>query len=429
MNAVFILLVFLATLTSSFDIVGSIDFYGGNIKLCFIFLLLVIIGLLPNASSKRLTLSRPEIFLVFWVALNFLFLPNAYEAFRSISYFVWLSILTIYCVVISAYFSTRNGFIKLFKIYYFCFFVISVFGMIQFVLYSMGINICVVQNFNHWARVSACSYEPSYFATYLVAGWAMGIFCYLFKQIIYSRILDKIIISSISVCLLLTTSRIIIMCMCFGIFILILYYPIYCKRITTLYLVRVATIISFILIVAYAGIMLISGDNNTILLEGTGLKDTAAGSVDSRMEGIIGYVDLFLNQPLIGYSIGGVAGAVANSKGYSNLTMDSLRDEPGQNSILGSNVTLDIALGTGIIGLLVFLYFMYSISLKQLVYYTRSKNQVPNNYITIFFLAASFSLLLEFIALQFNQNILRNYFWLQIALVLTGYKVIKRMVN
>ena len=216
--------------------------------------------------------------------------------------------------------------------------------------------------------------------------------------------------------------------MFFGVIFLIIYYPIYRKNLTAKYLMRVAMILSFISIIAYAVIRLISGDNNTILLEGTGLKGTVAGSVDGRMEGIIGYLDLFIKQPLIGYSIGGVAGAVANSKGYSNLDIDSLRDEPGRNSILGSNVTLDIALGTGIIGLLIFLYFLHSITLKQLVYYNRRKNHARNNYTTILFLAACFSLLLEFIALQFNQNILRNYFWLQIALVMTGFKVQKRIV-
>ena len=419
--ALIYLLVSLITITSSFDVIGSIDLNGGNIKISILFFIACIGLLLPGTiKNRRLFQSKESYTLILWTVINIAFLFNSPEIFRSLSYSLWLLILVLYCLVIQSTFGNETLFKRLFIIYYISFFILSIFGILQFLLYKLGANIFVVQEFSGWARVSGLSYEPSYFATYLIAGWSMGIFCYFFNACIISRIIDIIMLIVISLCLLFTTSRIGICCMISALMIVILYNFLFTKTFSLKYLAKYSLIITLLTLSIFGISKLISGNDFSIVLEGTGLNDTAGGSVDTRMEGVNNYCDLFMKNPLIGYSIGGVAAAAAKNLGNNTLNMDVMREAQG------TNVTLEIALATGLMGVLLFLHFINKITIYPLFATAINKKNNVFNYSIILSLASCFSVLIEFIALQFNQNILRNYFWVQIALALAGVKCISK---
>lgn len=114
-----------------------------------------------------------------WVAIT---LPFSLFLQRSIGYVVWAISDALILFVFVQYFRTESAVLKLFRWAMLAYAIISLFGFLQFVLYTRGISLFVTEWWvkGRIARINGLSYEPSYFATYLMAGWVTCM--YLFEK-------------------------------------------------------------------------------------------------------------------------------------------------------------------------------------------------------------------------------------------------------
>ncbi len=107
-----------------------------------------------------------------------------------------------------------------------------------------------------------------------------------------------------------------------------------------------------------------------------------------------------LNGTGIGVSLGGVAEKIAQDENQSG----NLKDNEG------TAVGLEVLAASGIIGIIPFLVYFYNIIKKSFIRFIYSKDDIGKGLLL--------ALLAEIAILQLNQNILRPYFWMHIAVLL-----------
>jgi hypothetical protein len=132
-----------------------------------------------------------------------------------------------------------------------------------------------------------------------------------------------------------------------------------------------------------------------------------------------------MKSPLWGYSLGGIAPAIAQLKGYTTITQEIVKNTEGMC------IFMEVLAATGIIGFVFVVGFMYQIlfsgrRLRKLIqpqFNVRLSQSIKIHHLLI--VALIFQLLL----LCLNQNILRNYLWVHIALVNVSFFVVKNSLN
>jgi O-antigen ligase len=123
---------------------------------------------------------------------------------------------------------------------------------------------------------------------------------------------------------------------------------------------------------------------------------------------------LFQNSPLIGYSLGGIAPAIAQLHGVTDLDFESVKE------FEGNSIFVEVLAASGIFGFIPFFLFVWSIVWKPLALSKKLLSEQSK-----ILVALSLSLIFEFVILQFNQVILRPYLWMHIAVLAACYSVFK----
>jgi hypothetical protein len=172
------------------------------------------------------------------------------------------------------------------------------------------------------------------------------------------------------------------------------------------------TIVSF----AVAGILTIAviySKKFISIFEGLPFFSKYAHSASIRLDDFMNTWHVFEQSPWAGYSLGGIAPAIAQMKGYGSLTQDVVKNTEGMC------VLVEVLAASGIIGFLFFTLFLGKVLLssKQL---TRLNNQTHNSRISLYLNGHRLliaALIAQLILLCMNQNILRNYLWIHIAIV------------
>jgi hypothetical protein len=147
-----------------------------------------------------------------------------------------------------------------------------------------------------------------------------------------------------------------------------------------------------------------------ILVAGTGVYGTAAYSVVAREDSFADTIKVFAQNPLIGRSIGGVSSAIAELHAF-NVT--SFKDS---KPFEGMSVFAEALAGSGIIGIIPFIVFLVLTIYKPL---KLARSSSP--FYSAWLRALVRALVFEWAILQLNQNILRPYLWIHIAILATVY--------
>jgi hypothetical protein len=411
-------------LTSSFDLFLVINL-GGNFRLCQLLVpILFALALVRVVRREEIpTLGAPS--LVAWLAVQVLFIPNSSFWPKSVGYCLWLLMsLAIIFSFVQLFGNNSRTLITVLRLYILSFGAVALFGIVQFTLPMLGFEAPFVTQWwipGSLPRVNGFSYEPSYFATYLLIGFVLigslrrGKSSLLPPQIFflaYCLPAIGIIISSsrmgiafVLIDVLLTQVR-----PWFWFFKDLTHSRI--SRNTVRALLPSSVLVGAIVLITIWSVQLL--DRNPaialIFLNGTGISDTAAHSVVQREGALSDTLTVFLQHPLGGVSLGGI------SSGIAALHGEAVQSFEASKNFEGMSVFAEALAASGAIGIIPFLSFLITIIRNPL----KLAFRVAPFYRTLLH-ALLRSLLFGWGVLQFNQNMLRPYLWVHIAMLATVY--------
>jgi hypothetical protein len=179
--------------------------------------------------------------------------------------------------------------------------------------------------------------------------------------------------------------------------------------------------ISGLCLLSFAILFVINLNNVQFLLSGLGFFEGSSHSSSIRLKEQAQIIEIFLKSPLVGYSLGGVASAIGALNGIEITSQDEAKQHEGMNIIV------EVLAASGIIGFLFFIVFFLLMYKKA---YKVSKALAKENYeYSIIINSLAFALIIETIMLMMNQNILRPYFWILVAVFNTSITLGKRVVD
>ncbi|MGG3640540.1 O-antigen ligase family protein [Bacillus gobiensis] len=385
-------------------------------------LTLLIAGWWAFASLQSGTLKLPlgSIYLLFWTFIVLATIPNTTFLTRSLGYAFWLLLNVLMLFAIVYFINSKDKVDTMFRWYIYSYLIISLFGILQFVMGIAGITPPFVTQW--WIqgvlpRVNGFSYEPSYYATYLITGWVLV--SYMFfesKTKLFTKKRLGIFFLIITAALILSSSRMGLVLMAIW---LLRYIWLFIKGflIGTVYMKYLAIVFVASLAAGVIVISLLSSSGaETSLLSGTGIGGTPAHSVVYRLEDFFSTLQVFLNNPIYGVSLGGVAPAIGQLYGVT------VTDQEVASTFEGQSVFAEILAATGIIGFVIFIAYLITIMVKPF----KLSKLLRNSEYSVMMRSMVFSLICLLLILQFNQNILRPYLWFHIALLSAIYSVSRK---
>lgn len=410
-------MLYVSVATVSFDVFLSINL-GFNFRISQLFLMPVILYVaVTRLTSKRTVVPVGFYFLLVWSTFILLFVPNTSLPVRSAGYVFWLlfNIATIFIFV--QLFRTAQRINQLIRYYIYSFCFVATFGLVQFILPLLGLGAPLVQQW--WipgvlARINGFSYEPSYFATYLIMGWVMVASLHKDKATIIAKRSLFSIYLLLTVAMILSSSRM-------GWLIMILWYlhypveflfKLFCGGID-MRLFGKNLLIVVVCVICYILASVIGIDAIKFLIEGLGILGGSSHSSSTRINELLDTLAVFAESPFIGYSLGGVSSAIGELRGVHITDLEIAKDHEGMN------VFAEVLAASGIIGGLVFAAYVALLFYLPIKFVRKSADSVFRPLVKALVISFGFELLM----LQFNQNILRPYLWMHIAVLCCTYAV------
>lgn len=424
LNRIALVAAILILMTSSFDIFLILE-AGGNYRFCqMIAPVLIILASIRWVRGAKLPVVG-LLALCLWGCFQVLFIPTTDYWPKSVGYCLWLLLnvaLVFSFVQLFGDDITRLSIIVRWYLYSFA--VVAAFGVVQFCLPLLGFEGLLVKQW--WIqdvlpRANGFSYEPSYFATYLMIGFVLTGSLRRSHSHIVSRKALLAIYWITAIGIFLSSSRM-------GIF--FLFVDIFLSQIRP-WLSFLSDVVRFriapakaralvpslvsvaVLLVIATGTSIAVKKNPTLalmFLNGTGISDTAAHSVIQREDSLEETMTVFLEHPLIGRSLGGVSSAIAKLHGEEIHSFEASKDFEGMS------VFAEVLAASGIIGAIPFVWFLIATFRMPL----RLARATSPFYSKILY-GLLRSLAFAWAILQFNQNLLRPYLWTHIAVLATVY--------
>lgn len=422
-NTLYIYLLFILALTSSFDIFMNISIAGFSFRMFYIVELFIIFLIFKNIikGNQKKVILIGYIFILIWAVFIVAFIPQTTILTRSIGYVAWLLLSIAIVIIFSTLVNKEELFNRLFKLYIFSFVLLALFGLLQFSVGILGIELYTRQ---WWikgvlARINGFSYEPSYYGSYLIIGWSLLLYLYINNKQYFQQYKYYFLI--ISIAIVLSSSRMAILVMTIGFFSLVLFS--FFKSLTKYKTKKrdFRILIIFILVLTGIGIFIYNNfETVKFLFAGLGIFGTSAHSSGTRTKEAWDTFEVFLNSPFIGHSLGGVAPAIAELRGTTIYTQLEAKNFEGMN------IFLEVLAASGIIGFTFFILFFTTLYYKAFKTINQLKNITNRHYVIISSLA--FALFMELFILSMNQNILRPYLWVLIGMfsasILVGRKIV-----
>lgn len=164
-------------LTASFDIFLAFDVAGFTVRAAQILAIGLYVPALWNAFKER-KIALPHGWKPLLVCLAALFAATFHSQWyvKNIAYDIWLLSLVAIVWAFTQLFSDPDSAKRLFRIYLIVFDLMAVLGIVQFLLAFFRIGeFFLTQYLVYWLipRVNGFMYEPSYYATYMIMGWAV----------------------------------------------------------------------------------------------------------------------------------------------------------------------------------------------------------------------------------------------------------------
>jgi hypothetical protein len=302
----------LVMLTSSFDVFLVVQ-AGGTFRFChLVTLILVAIAALRIASRGEIsTLGALPLFA--WWMVQLVFIPVTEFWVKSLAYCSWLLLdLALMVSFVQLFSGNTRVLVKLLNWYLYSFGIVALFGSLQFFLGLVGLPAPFAEEWwipGRIVRVNGFSYEPSYFATYLLIGFV------LIRALKPQSRTIRIIFWLITIAIVLSSSRLGITFMLLDIVFSYLpklsqvhRQPIRVRKIA------LAAVISVCLVKA-AAVLEDHPETITLLLGGTGLYGSAAHSVLDRENSFVDSLTVFEQYPLLGCSLVVVSYAIGELHG------------------------------------------------------------------------------------------------------------------
>jgi O-Antigen ligase len=395
-------MIFLICVTA-FTISGDVFFelrVGGFTLRAYQFLLIPVLlkgmfemfrGLWPVGFGK----------LLLWTMFILLFIPNTTLLTRNFYYGAWLVSSVLMVLGITAVVDTPQRLRTVLRWYTYSFAFSAAFGLVQFFMPLAGLPGPLVQEWwipDRLARINGFTYEPSYFATYMITGWVLTDYLIMKKYHLPGL---KFTFWLVTAALVLCTSRAGWMVM--GLWLVIRAYwylqtePIPWKWIA----IGLSAIVGAVLFVNVG--MGVTWEDVEFLTTGMGVIDeTGSFSAEGRWDHTMDTLNVYAHHPIIGVSLGGVAPEIARLDGYGVTDNDDVKSSEGLCT------TAEVPAASGTFGFIFYVWYIYILC--------RCMFQLQTSETTIAS-ALGWSLIMLMVILQLDQNILRGYLWLHIAIL------------
>jgi len=430
------LLLFLTFLLAPIDITLNISVLGFNIRMGFLVMIILAtflgVVLVRDMLAKKQKISLP-LYLVILLAvgiLNLFFVPNSVYIPRGLIYALTL---LLFAFLMMFLINTKNyfDFEKVLDIYILSFGIHALVGGAQFILfYGFGINFFVTQP----GRINGFTYEPSYYVTYMSPGLIITLMMALYlntnnkaKMIFYS-----LTASLILVVLIFSTSKLALVEVLIVLLLMVLMFLV--LKVSQLlknqnFTKNLMYLLAFT--VVFSGIFYIGGNIGAIFKVISGSKGGVSyikkaeevvstykeASLDIRLSQFKETLQIALENPLIGKSLGGVAPYRALKDGTVPKSNEDVKKYEGMN------IFAEMLAGFGVFGFLLMLGFIFLISYEAIALSLKVGADLG-----IISMGLMLGFLLELFLLMFNQNVLRLYLWVHISLLALVVEHIRGLV-
>jgi hypothetical protein len=397
-----IFLICLAAFTISGDLFFVFHLGGFTFRAYQVLLLPVLLKGLMDLSGGVWPVGFGK--LLWWTLFIVIFIPNTTLMDRSMLYAGWLVFSVLMVLGITAVTDTRDKLQTLLRWYIYSFAFSALFGLSQFVMAFSGMTPFLAEQWwgDGLVRINGFTYEPSYYATYMITGWVM---------IDYLRY-RKVDVPYLKVSFLLVTAALLLCTSRVGWAVMIVW-----MGLRTFWYLREGTKSwRKPALIGVVGVLLVVGvgwlgqhlGSFVYLFSGLGVtQETGSYSVDERWDLTLETLQIFANHPVIGVSLGGVAPAISEQNGVA------VNDNEDAKTSEGICTTAEVLAASGIIGFM--FYLTYMSKLCRTMFQFRSEAAVSK--------ALGWGFIFLLIMLQFDQNILRGYLWLHIAIVSAACRV------
>lgn len=349
-----------------------------------------------------------------WIAVT---LPASLYLERSLAYVVWTVADAMIVLVFVQCFRERADVLNLFKWALVSYVILSLFGIFQFLLYWRGIDLFV----REWwikgriARINGLSYEPSYYATYLIPGWVASFYLIERRAKFPSHQLQWLCFLTTTVALLLCSSRMgYLMMAMWGLFRGVLqpmraliHGAVRRNRLRT----SLAGVSAFLLFIIggirYRRRLLELAAALPFLFSGLGILGHSAQSAGTRLESLARTWRAFVQHPVIGTGIGALPVDIA---GQTDQGIYNLHEA---KKFEGMSIAVEVLASTGIVGAAIVLGLVFSV----LRAYRRSRAGAEP-WQRLVLSAQGWGLLWMLLMLQMNQNFLRIYIFVDLAILI-----------
>ena len=424
-------LVLLALLTSSFDLVLVFN-VGGTLRLAQLLLVVFVLAAMGwIIQQKRLLWPRGGYAMALYLVIQAVLVLqwHGIVLLLSAQTFLLLSLTIVGIFAVLQLYGDSGYVEKLMRGYLVSFVAIAGFGLFQWASPALHLGHWFVVQwiwYGELPRLNGLNYEPSYFATYMIMGFIMLVDLRVTRAKLTAGRRWFWATVLVAVVFFLSTSK------TAWLFLVLegaLRARPYVTRALEIHVVRFRkghlllslprvrfVVVTLVLAVgAVAGLYGVSRvvPLNTFLA-GTGLAGTASHSLNDRTTRAGDTWHVFLNHPVIGLGIGGVASGVAELTGEEVVNFDT------QRSFQGYPVPLEALAAGGLLGFAPFLWFFLVITIGE----TRLMRERWADDRAKWLHALIRAMAFEWLCLLGDQFMLRVYLWFHVTmLVVVGYNL------
>jgi hypothetical protein len=427
-----LLVAILISFTSSFDIFLVLN-AGGNFRFCQIISPVLITLAILKMRWRRPIPTLGGFSLAIWLGFQCAFIPVTDFWPKSLGYCLWLSLnIALVFSYVQLFGDWPEALKSMLRWYVYSFAAIAGFGILQFALPLLGLPGLFVTQW--WVegslpRVNGFSYEPSYFATYLLIGFVFVSSLRRARSTLLSSGVLTLVYWLTLVGIVVSSSRMGIVFLAVDIALiqlapwLSLLKDFGRLRIDPRKLRALRPSVVFALgitvITASAGLALQQYPAAALMfLVGTGLGDTPAHSVLEREGSFEETLTVFRDHPFIGRSLGGVSSGIADLDGVKIHSFEESKDHEGMS------VFAEVLAASGVIGFIPFVWFLVNTIWKPL-----RLAAITLPFYSAVLRALVRSLIFTWAILQFNQNLLRPYLWVHVAVLASVYAAARQLIR
>ena len=417
---------YLFLITCSFDLLLNIEFHGLHFRIGMLFLMIAeLFAFFEIIKRGKVLIPCGGFLLIGLLFLNGLFCFHSPNFMRAAGYELWFIVLVGGVFLAHNIFITKQEKLHITRIFLLQFVGMAVLGYVQFFVGLFGKSFFTAQWTKFFIpRLNGLTYEPSYYATYMLIGWVF--FAYSFEKQDTSVLSRK----QIFISLILTSGAIVLSTSRMGwlmLFLWCLFRFVWCALKNRKALVRIICILAILcmfvfLIVFITGLEkpvveyfrfpvssasdqfaagMYNGYENSSDYAERYFEESLKGSSYTRLTSMIILFKVFVESPLIGYSLGGVLSASVAA--YPDVI---LRLEQPNAGLLA-----EMLASFGIVGFLAVMIYLILLIKNVAKRYSVDRNTTQVGWL--------WSLIWVLGILQFNNNILRLYVWALIAVLCT----------